>query len=44
VEFRHELTYDAPPAAIFEMLADPAFRAGMEAEHGVGVAYLQGNR
>jgi uncharacterized protein YndB with AHSA1/START domain len=26
MRFRHELTYDAPPAAVFEMLADPAFR------------------
>jgi carbon monoxide dehydrogenase subunit G len=26
MKFRHELTYDAPPAEVFEMLADPAFR------------------
>jgi hypothetical protein len=26
MKFRHELTYDAPPTAVFEMLADPAFR------------------
>ena len=26
MKFRHEVTYDAPPAAVFEMLADPAFR------------------
>jgi hypothetical protein len=26
MKFRHELTYHAPPAAVFEMLADPAFR------------------
>ncbi|MCW2764599.1 MAG: hypothetical protein JWO11_558 [Nocardioides sp.] len=26
MKFRHELVYDAPPAAVFEMLADPAFR------------------
>jgi len=26
MKFRHELRYDAPPAAVFEMLADPAFR------------------
>jgi hypothetical protein len=26
MKFRHELTYDAPPADVFEMLADPAFR------------------
>jgi hypothetical protein len=26
MKFRHELVYDAPPSAVFEMLADPAFR------------------
>lgn len=26
MRFRHELRYDAPPAAVFEMLADPEFR------------------
>lgn len=26
MRFRHELTYDASPAQVFEMLADPAFR------------------
>lgn len=26
MKFRHELHYDAPPAAVFEMLADPEFR------------------
>ena len=26
MKFRHELRYDAPPAQVFEMLADPAFR------------------
>lgn len=26
MKFRHELRYDAPPAEVFEMLADPAFR------------------
>ena len=26
MKFRHELTYDAPPAEVFAMLADPAFR------------------
>jgi uncharacterized protein YndB with AHSA1/START domain len=26
MKFQHELTYDAPPADVFEMLADPAFR------------------
>jgi len=26
MKFRHELTYDAAPAEVFEMLADPQFR------------------
>jgi len=26
MKFRHELSYDAPPAKVFEMLADPDFR------------------
>lgn len=26
MKFRHELTYEASPAEVFEMLADPAFR------------------
>jgi uncharacterized protein YndB with AHSA1/START domain len=26
MDFRHELSYDAPPGQVFEMLADPAFR------------------
>jgi carbon monoxide dehydrogenase subunit G len=26
MKFRHELSYDAPPDAVFEMLADPEFR------------------
>ena len=26
MKFRHELTYDASPAEVFEMLADPSFR------------------
>lgn len=26
MKFRHELTYDASPTEVFEMLADPAFR------------------
>jgi uncharacterized protein YndB with AHSA1/START domain len=33
MRFRHELQYDAPPARVFEMLADPAFRqAACEAQ------------
>ena len=60
MKFRHEPTYDASPADVFEMLADPKFReaasaaqvekilsekiaAGLEAEHGVGVAWLAGD-
>jgi uncharacterized protein YndB with AHSA1/START domain len=27
MEIRHELHYDAPPATVYAMLADPAFRA-----------------
>ena len=26
MKFRHDLTYDAPPADVFAMLSDPAFR------------------
>jgi hypothetical protein len=26
MRFRHELSYDAPPEQVFEMLADPDFR------------------
>ena len=26
MKFRHELTYDSPPADVFAMLSDPAFR------------------
>jgi uncharacterized protein YndB with AHSA1/START domain len=26
MKFRHEITYDAPPADVFEMLSDPTFR------------------
>lgn len=33
MKFRHELRYDAAPAQVFEMLADPAFRqAACEAQ------------
>jgi hypothetical protein len=35
MKFRHELTYDASPAAVFAMLADPAFREAGAAEAGV---------
>lgn len=35
MKFRHELTYDASPAEVFEMLADPAFREASAAAMGV---------
>ena len=35
MKFRHELTYDASPAEVFAMLADPAFREKCCAEQGV---------
>jgi uncharacterized protein YndB with AHSA1/START domain len=35
MKFRHELTYDAPPAEVFEMLADPAFREASVAAQDV---------
>lgn len=31
MHFRHELSYDAAPDAVFEMLADPAFREKVSA-------------
>ena len=31
MDFRHELSYDAPPDQVFEMLADPAFREKVSA-------------
>lgn len=31
MDFRHELAYDATPAEVFEMLADPAFREKVSA-------------
>ena len=31
MDFRHELAYDASPAEVFEMLADPAFREAVDA-------------
>jgi hypothetical protein len=31
MHFRHELSYDASPAEVFEMLADPAFREKVSA-------------
>ena len=35
MKFRHELTYDAPPADVFAMLADPAFREKVAAAQDV---------
>ena len=35
VKFRHELVYDADPAAVFAMLGDPAFREKVARTHGV---------
>ena len=35
MKFRHELTYDATPAEVFAMLADPAFREAACAAAGV---------
>ena len=35
MRFRHELTYDASPAEVFEMLSDPAFREACCAAQGV---------
>jgi uncharacterized protein YndB with AHSA1/START domain len=47
MKFRHELTYDAPPAEVFEMLADPAFREASAAAQDVVTAEVdlerQGN-
>jgi uncharacterized protein YndB with AHSA1/START domain len=38
MKFRHELTYDAAPAEVFEMLADPAFRKASVDAQGVVTA------
>jgi uncharacterized protein YndB with AHSA1/START domain len=35
MKLRHEITYDAPPAEVFEMLSDPAFREACCAAQGV---------
>lgn len=35
MKFRHELTYDASPAEVFDMLADPAFREAVCAAQDV---------
>jgi uncharacterized protein YndB with AHSA1/START domain len=35
MKFRHELTYDASPAEVFEMLADPGFREAVCAAQDV---------
>jgi hypothetical protein len=35
MHFRHELSYDASPDAVYEMLADPAFREAVTAAQDV---------
>ena len=35
MRFRHEVTYDAPPLEVYEMLADPAFREASGAAQDV---------
>jgi uncharacterized protein YndB with AHSA1/START domain len=35
MKFRHALTYASPPAAVFAMLSDPAFREKVAAAQGV---------
>lgn len=35
MKFRHEMTYDASPAEVFEMLADPGFREASAAAQDV---------
>ncbi|MEJ7796173.1 MAG: hypothetical protein WKF50_11520 [Nocardioides sp.] len=35
MHFRHELSYDAPPDAVYAMLADPAFREAVTAAQEV---------
>lgn len=41
MKFRHELVYDAPPSAVFEMLADPTFREAACAAQDVISADVQ---
>lgn len=41
MKFRHDLTYDAPPADVFAMLADPAFREAACAAQDVISAEVQ---
>ncbi len=35
MKFRHELRYDAPPASVLAMRADPAYRAQLAAAAGI---------
>jgi uncharacterized protein YndB with AHSA1/START domain len=44
MKFRHELTYDASPADVFEMLADPRFREAVGAAQEVISADVQVER
>ena len=41
MKFRHELPYDASPAEVFEMLADPAFREAVAEAQDVISADVQ---
>ena len=44
MKFRHELSYDASPAQVFEMVADPAFREATCATQDVGEASVSLSR
>ena len=44
MKFRHELTYDASPADVFEMLADPKFREAACAAQDVIAAEVRVER
>jgi len=44
MRFRHELFYDATPAEVFEMLADPAFREQVSTAQDVVSATVAVNR
>lgn len=44
MKFRHELSYDASPAEVFEMLADPGFREASAAAMGVVSAEVELDR
>jgi uncharacterized protein YndB with AHSA1/START domain len=45
MKFRHDLTYDAPPADVFAMLADPELRpAACAAQDVISAAVHAGHR